>query len=222
MHETARVRPPTVQEFVLIELRKALGTGELKPGQPIRQEVIAERLGVSRLPLREALKILEGEGRVIHQPHRGYHVPELSAAELHDIFWIRGILETQAARLAAERLTDADIEQIVVARSVAATASTQGDAQAMTTANREFHFAVFDGCRVDRLVNIIRNLWNATDAYRWVYYESKGNRERVAQEHREIVDALQRRDADRLVSALDAHRTHAVESLSAFIGTADI
>lgn len=220
MRESARVRPPTVQEFVLVELRNALGTGELKPGQPIRQEVIAERLGVSRVPLREALKILEGEGRVIHQPHRGYHVPELSLSELHEVFWIRGILETQAARLATERLTEADIERIVVAQQLAAAATTHGDAQAMTTANREFHFAVFEGCRMDRLVRIIRNLWNATDAYRWVYYESHLNRERVAQEHREIVEALHQRDADRLISAIDAHRAHAVESLSAFIGPA--
>lgn len=219
MRESAGVRPPTVQEFVLVELRNALGTGELKPGQPIRQEAIAERLGVSRVPLREALKILEGEGRVIHQPHRGYHVPELSLSELHEVFWIRGILETQAARLATEQLTEADIDRIVVAQHVAEAAA-QGDAHDMTTANREFHFAVFEGCRMDRLVHIIRNLWNATDAYRWVYYESHPNRERVGQEHREIVKALQRRDADRLISALDAHRAHAVESLSAFIGPA--
>lgn len=217
MRESARVRPPTVQESVLVELRNALGTGELKPGQPIRQEAIAERLGVSRVPLREALRILEGEGRVIHLPHRGYHVPELSLSELHEVFWIRGILETQAARLATEQLTTADIERIVVAQHVAEAAITQGDAHAMTTANREFHFAVFEGCHMARLVRIIRNLWNATDAYRWVYYESHINRERLSQEHREIVEALQQRDADRLISALDAHRTHAVETLSSFI-----
>ncbi len=219
MHDSARVRPPTVQEYVLLELRRALGTGELKPGQPIRQEALAERLGVSRVPLREALKILEGEGRVIHQPHRGYQVPELSLSELHEVFWIRGILESQAVRLATAQLTEADIERIVVAQHAADTAAL-GDAHAMTTANREFHFAIFEGSRRDRLVQIIRNLWNATDAYRWVYYETHHNRERVRQEHREIVEALRRRDADRVISALDAHRAHAVESLSAVIGPA--
>jgi DNA-binding GntR family transcriptional regulator len=221
MPEGVRSRPPTVQQFVLEELRRALVTGELKPGQPIRQEAIAENLGVSRVPLREALKILEGEGQVVHQPHRGYLVAKLSLPDLLEVYRIREILEAEAARSAVEKLTDADIELIVHAQHDVETASAQGDLQAMTAANRRFHFAIIDGCQMTRLVHIIRNLWNTTDAYRSVYYNSPANRERVEREHSEIVQALLHRDAERLIEALAEHRAHAVDALSAIIEPTD-
>jgi DNA-binding GntR family transcriptional regulator len=215
MPEGARTRPPTVQEFVLEELRRAVVTGELKPGQPIRQEAIAENLGVSRVPLREALKILEGEGQVVHRAHHGYIVAELSLPDLLEVYRIREILEAEAARSAVEKLTDVDIGRIVDAQRDVETASAQGDLQAMAVANRQLHFAIIEGCRMPQLVRIIRNLWNTTDAYRSVYYNSPTNRERVEQEHREIVDAVSDRDAERLIRALAEHRAHAVETLRA-------
>lgn len=217
MTKGVRSRPPTVQQFVLEELRRAMATGELKPGQPIRQEAIAENLGVSRVPLREALKILEGEGQVVHQPHRGYLVAELSLPDLLEVYRIREILEAAAARVATEKLTDVDIQRIVEAQHDVETASAQGDLQAMTAANRRFHFAILEGCRMSRLVRIIQSLWNTTDAYRSVYYNSPTNRERVEQEHREIVEAVLHRDAEWLIQALAEHRAHAVDALSAII-----
>ncbi|MCG5213625.1 GntR family transcriptional regulator [Streptosporangium sp. KLBMP 9127] len=210
-----RSRPPTVQEFVLEELRRAVVSGELKPGQPIRQEAIAADLGVSRVPLREALKILEGEGQVVHRPHRGYMVAELSLPDLLEVYRIREILEPEAVRSAVEKLTDTDIERIIAAQHDVEMSSAQGDLQAMTVANRRFHFAIIDACQMSRLVRIIRNLWNATDAYRSVYYNSAGNRERVEHEHRGIVEAVLRRDAEQLIQALAEHRAHAVDALSA-------
>jgi DNA-binding GntR family transcriptional regulator len=217
MAEGARSRPPTVQEFVLAELRRAVITGELKPGQPIRQEAIAEGLGVSRVPLREALKILEGEGQVVHQPHRGYMLAALSLPELREVYRIREILEAEAARIAVHELTAAEVDGIVAAQHDVETASARGDLQAMTLANRQFHFAIIEGCGMARLVRIIANLWNSTDAYRSVYYNAQHNRERVEREHREMVEAILDRDAERLIRAMAEHRTHAVEALSAII-----
>lgn len=210
-------RPPTVQEYVLAELRRALGAGELGPGQPIRQEVLAESLGVSRVPLREALKILEGEGQVIHLPHRGYQVAALSLPELLEVYEIRELLESEAARRAVDRLTDVEIAHVVAAQLDVETASAQGDLLAMTAANRRLHFAILEGSGMTRLVRIVRNLWDSTDAYRSMYYNAAANRQRVEQEHREIVDAVAQRDADRLVRALALHRAHAVEVLTTII-----
>lgn len=86
---TRPLRPPTAQEFVLTELRRAIVSGQLRPGAAIRQDTLAESLGVSRVPLREALKILEGEGQVTYRPHRGYFVADLSYDDLREVYRIR-------------------------------------------------------------------------------------------------------------------------------------
>lgn len=86
----------TAQEAVLQELRSALAAGTLTPGQQLIQEDLAEELGVSRVPIRESLKILEGEGHVTYHPNRGYFVTELSATDLSELYRIREILEAEA------------------------------------------------------------------------------------------------------------------------------
>lgn len=102
-------RPQTAQQFVLEELRRAITSGELRPGGPIRQEALAARFEVSRVPLREALKALEAEGLVVHHVHRGYFVAELSLADLEEIYRIRELLETEAVRTAVRRLPEGTV-----------------------------------------------------------------------------------------------------------------
>ncbi|MEU6267314.1 GntR family transcriptional regulator [Saccharopolyspora shandongensis] len=212
-------RPPTTQEFVLGELRNAIVSGELAPGQPIRQDTIAQRLGVSRVPLREALKTLEAEGQVIYQPHRGYSVAELSLSDLLEVYRMRELLESEAAAVATERLTDADLARITDAQVDVEKAADSGDLVAMIAANRRFHFALLEPAGMPRLLRVVRTLWDATDAYRAVYYNSSSNRERVRHEHDSIVAAVADRRADDLVRLLDEHRRHAVDALRATIAS---
>lgn len=207
-------RPPTAQAFVLAELRRAIVSGDLKPGQPLRQDALATRFGVSRVPLREALKALEGEGQVVYEPHRGYQVARLSLDDLLEVYRIRSLLEAEAARRAVERAGD---DVVVRMRELAAEvdlAGERGDVVAMTEANRHFHFALVAAAGMPRLERIVRVLWEATDAYRAVYYGDEANRRRVAAEHAAIVQALAARDAERLVRLIDEHRQHAVDALS--------
>ncbi|WP_019631119.1 GntR family transcriptional regulator [Actinomadura atramentaria] len=210
-------RPPTVQAYVLAELRRAIASGELRPGRPIRQEGVAESLGVSRVPVREALKILEGEGQVVHRPHHGYLVAELSLADLREVYLMRGLLESAAARAAVEVITDAEVADVERAAAEVAAASAAGDLAAMTAANRRLHFTIIDAARMPRLARIVRSLWDSTDVYRSVYYNAPANRARVEQEHAAIVAALRDRDGDRLAARLGEHRDHAVAALSAII-----
>lgn len=214
-------RPPTAQEFVLEQLRVAIASRELTPGVQIRQDALADKYGTSRVPLREALKILEGEGQVTYVPHRGYFVTELSLDDLLEVYRIREILETEAITQALAHVTDEDIELIESAVLSIETASAAGDITGMTAANRRFHFLVFELSNMPRLTRLIRVLWDATDAYRAVYYSSATNRTRVDHEHREMLAALRTRDLKRSISLLDQHREHAVEQLRHILASAE-
>ncbi|MGH3680186.1 MAG: GntR family transcriptional regulator [Natronosporangium sp.] len=211
-------RPQTAQEFALAELRRAIVTGELSPGQPIRQDALAERLGISKVPLREALKMLEGEGQVTYRPHRGYLVTDLSLNDLLEVYRIRELLESEAAREAVVRVGPDDIDRIVAAQRDFEAAHEAGDAVVLTATNRAFHFALLEAAGMPRLVRLVRVLWDATDAYRSVYYNDEANRRRAIREHRAVIKALRNRDADELVRMLNEHRDAAVIALRRVIG----
>jgi DNA-binding GntR family transcriptional regulator len=209
------VRPPTAQEAVLTELRRMIVTGELAPGTALRQEALADVLGVSRVPVREALKVLEGEGAVVHEPHKGYVVAELSVDDLVEVYRLRELLEDEAIRVAVPRLTDDDVTALRTAARAVDAAGRAGDTARMTEANREFHFLLFDAAAMPRLSRTLRQLWDATDVYRSVYFSGAANRARVRTEHAELVAALGARDAERAVAAQHAHRDNSVAAVSA-------
>ena len=207
-------RPPTATEAVITELRRLLVTGDLAPGSPVRQEALAERLGVSRVPLREALKVLEGEGQVQYHRHRGYIVSELSVDDLVEVYRMRELLEAEAIRVAVPRLTDADIVAISSASRDVDDAGQRGDLAGMTTANRDFHFLLFDAAAMPRLSRMLRGLWDATDVYRSVYFAGSDNRARVMHEHAALLDALESRDVRRAIAAQAEHRNHSVAAVT--------
>lgn len=206
-------RPPTAQEFVLDELRRLILTGEMAAGSPIRQDALAERLGVSRVPLREALRTLEGEGQVTYRPHHGYQVADLSLDDLLEVYRIRELLETEATLKAVPRLTAVDVERLVSAQAEIEQAALAGDIVGMAAANRRFHFIVLEASGMPRLTRLVRVLWDATDAYRALYYSAAENRDRVHQEHKAIIEAVRAGDAGEVTRLWDEHRAGAVEAL---------
>ncbi|MFZ3572671.1 GntR family transcriptional regulator [Streptomyces sp. BH097] len=213
----SRRRPPTAQQFVLEELRRAITSGEIKPGMPIRQDALAERLGVSRVPLREALKTLEGQSLVVHHAHRGYFVAELSLAELREVYRIREILEAEAVREAV-RAGGAVLDALEEAQEEVEAQAAAADVAAMADANRRFHFVLFEASGMHRLVGLIATLWDATDAYRSLYYADSVSREHVLVEHRAVLDALREGRTEDAVRLLDGHREHAVAALEGLLG----
>ncbi len=213
-------RPPTAQEAVSAELRREILEGELPPGTQILQDRLAEQLGVSRVPVREALKILEGEGQISYEPHRGYFVTELDLKELREVYQIRNLLEAEAVRLAIPLMSSDDDDRMDQALRDTEDAGRRNDIVALTAANRRFHFAMIDPCGLTRLVRIIRQLWDATDPYRSVYFGESEHRGVVIREHRQIVKAVKTRDVDTVVELLAAHRAGTVASLQRLLDTA--
>ncbi|MFC0109746.1 GntR family transcriptional regulator [Kibdelosporangium aridum] len=210
-------RPLTTQEFVLAELRRAILTGEMPPGSAVRQDALAEKLGVSRVPLREALRTLEGEGQVIYRPHRGYQVADLSLDDLLEVYRIRELLETEATLRAVPLMSAEDIERLEQAEEDIMRAAAADDIVGMAAANRQFHFTVLEASGMPRLTRLVRVMWDATDAYRALYYSSADSRARVHTEHKAIIAAIRAGDADEVVRLWNEHRAGAVSALQRIV-----
>lgn len=202
----------TAQARAVVSLRTEILSGSLSPGSRLVQEDLADRLGVSRIPVREALQLLASEGLVSHVPNRGYFVTELSISDLQEVYRLRQLLEAEAIRQAVPALSDADVAGL---RHYAAAVDEAADLEAITAANRRFHFALFDAAGMPRLTRLLHQLWDSSDIYRSLYFQQGANRQRVRGEHAEMLEAIERRDAEETIRLHDEHRDHSVAWVSA-------
>ena len=201
-------RPQTMQEAVLQELRRRIHDGELRPGTVIRVDAVAGALGVSRIPVREALMILEGEGLVTHRPHVGFTVPSLTAEELEEIYFVRALLEDEALRRALKDTTDADRAAAREACRAAGEALDHGQVNAFSDNGRRFHEALLAPCRMPRLLRLLDGLWEATESYRAANSLDKSGQAILQVEHQVMLDAYLDGDEQRLIQAAEQHRQH--------------
>lgn len=202
-------RPPTAQEAVLEEVRRALLDGRLPPGSKINADAIANELNVSRAPVRDALRVLEGEGQVEYKAHRGYSVPPPDPDDICQIYRLRQLLESEAVLIAAQNLDDSAIEEMTEAADRVVADVKSGNRVATNFSNRDFHFALFERCRQPRLVAMIRRLWNS-DGYRNRYFNDRETIEHSAKEHYEMIEAAKARDGRLLVELSDRHRNRSL------------
>jgi DNA-binding GntR family transcriptional regulator len=213
--------PATTTQHALDGLRRAIVEGTLRPGQRVLQEDIAERLGVSVATMREALRVLEQEGQVGYRPRRGYFVTELRVEDLEEIYELRQVLEERAARRALPTLDEDAFARIALAAQDCELAASRGDVAAELEANRRFHFGLLESQDQVHSMRLIRLLWDSTEAYRAMYYNSLEERHNAVAAHDDILAAARRGDADALVAALDAHRNRALVVLKGILAPRD-
>ncbi len=206
-------RPATTAQQVLESLRHRLVSGMLRPGQRVTQEDVALRLGVSVAPVREALRVLEQEGQLVYHPRRGYFVTELRIEDLEEIYELRRVLEERLARLALPQLDEEILTRVRAAAEECEVAGEVADVSRELAANRRFHFGLLESADQPHTMRMIRLLWDSTEAYRAIYYNSPAERRRAAKAHKRILAAVAARDADRLVAEFDAHRGRALAVL---------
>lgn len=204
----------TTGQQVLQHLRLAIVAGDYHPGQRVPQEEIAERFGVSVAPVREALQALQQEGQVTYQPRRGYFITELAVEDLREIYDLRQLLEEHALRLALPTLDTAAIDTIAEAAAECAEAADRGDVAKELAANRRFHFRMLDAPGQTHTMRLIRLLWDCTESYRAMYYNSPVERERTVDAHERILVAIRRGDEDAVIAELDDHRDRALQVLT--------
>jgi DNA-binding GntR family transcriptional regulator len=213
--------PATAQQHAVEALRAMILSGSLRPSQRVNQDQVAELVGLSVAPVREALRVLEQEGQVTYRPRRGYFVTELRAEDLEEIYELRQLLEERAARHTLGTLDEDAFERISLAARDCYDAAAANDVIAELEANRRFHFAILASPDQPQTMRLIRLLWESTEAYRAMYYNSPEERRNSIEAHDRILEAMRSGDADRLVAELDAHRGRALEVLCAILAVED-
>ena len=194
--EVAGVDPERVlaaSEKVAAYLRQAILHGRIKPGERIRQEDIAARLGASRLPVREALRMLELEGLTENLVNRGARVPLLDMHQVDMLYRMREQLEPLAMSESLLVLSGADIRRL---EDIHDRIEATDDVEEFIDLDREFHLSSYAGCAIEQLNASIMRLWNCTQHYRRAFMLVSGQSRRwiVNAEHRLILDAIERRD----------------------------
>jgi DNA-binding GntR family transcriptional regulator len=198
-------------------IRSLIRQRELLPGEPIRQQEMARRLGMSRVPVREALGALQTEGIVRHSRHQGYFVAKFSAGELEQIYLMRRLLETALL----QRLVWPEpgrLSEIDALNDELGHAAEDGDVARVVRLNRQFHDAIFALSPLRTVHREVQRLWEMSDSYRALYLYARAARVRIAAEHRSMLDALERRDREALLQAVDAHRSAARHEVAAMLG----
>lgn len=187
-------------------IRGAILDGSFQPGRPLREEELANWLGISRTPVREALLILENEGLVESLRNRGTRVARFDASELEELYSIRAVLEGYAARQAAEAVTDKELEALKSScERFKALADDSEDLVALAEENVTFHEGIQDAARSTRLKRMIANVTAMPLIYRSYMTYSKANRTKAVRDHFAILDALSCHDVDNAGRLMESH-----------------
>jgi len=204
-----------LREIVLEALRDAIVSGILEPGERLMEIQLAEEMGVSRTPVREAIRKLELEGFIVMIPRKGAYVAGVSYKDIKDVFEIRAALEGLAAGLAAEKVTDEEIEQLERILHYEKEPDTLDE---MVQNDTDFHAFLYKAARNDKLIGILANLRENVQRYRTTSLAVPGRVKYAIQEHREIVDAVARHDVEEARNLAAAHIENAAEVMFKALG----
>lgn len=206
----------TMQEIVYDTTRDAILSGRYRPGQRLVADELAREIGVSRMPVREALHRLEATGLVTLTPHRVAVVNELSEGEIIEIYHIRAVLDGLATRLAAPQLAKPDYDRLHAILDEMAAAADVKDLQRVLRMNRDFHRLIWRAAHAPRLHSLLENLYDASQRFRHLSVRLPGRLERLTQDHRRIAQALARGDVNRAERfAIEHHEGTALRLLRA-------
>ena len=186
-------------------LRELIRAGELEPRARVNEFELAERFGISRTPLREAIKILATEGLLELLPNRGARVASVSPEEVDEIMEVVAGLEATAADLACRAITDEEIASIEVKHLAMVEAWKRGDDPAYFTLNREIHEAIVQASRNATLQGIYANLSGRIQRARYSAHKTPAQWKKAVGEHEQMIRLLKRRDGERLALVLRDH-----------------
>lgn len=186
-----------LRDVIFNTLREAIIIGELRPGERLMEVQLAEKMGVSRTPVREAIRKLELEGLVNMLPRKGAHVAELSAKDIVDVLEVRSSLDGLATSLSAERISDEEIRELKHIHNQFTNYVEKENIQGAIKKDVEFHEVIYRASRNDKLIQIASNLREQVQRFRVIYLKDFSSPRELIREHGEIFDAIVGRDAEK-------------------------
>ena len=194
-----------LRDVVFNTLRQAILTGELKPGERLMEIHLANKLGVSRTPIREAIRKLELEGLVTMIPRRGAEVAQITEKSMNDVLEVRRAMDALCTELACERISQEEIEELGAACDKFEAAVKTGDIRVCAQADVDFHDIIVKATGNMRLVQLINNLSEQMYRYRFEYLKDVSKYDGLVSEHKMIYESIKSRDK---VAASEAAKLH--------------
>ena len=208
-----------LRDVVFNTLRQAILRGELKPGERLMEIQLANKLGVSRTPVREAIRKLELEGLVLMIPRKGAEVADISEKSLKDVLEVREALEELAARLACDKITKEGINRLKEAAQDFRSALKSNDITQMAEADVRFHDVICNATENQKLVQLLNNLREQMYRYRVECIKRKEAHPRLMAEHAEIIRRIEEHEKEKAAEIVSRHIDNQAEVVTDVIRT---
>ena len=194
-----------LRDFVFITLRQSILTGELKPGERLMEIHLAHKLGVSRTPIREAIRKLELEGLVTMVPRRGAEVAQITEKSMGDVLEVRRALDALCAELACDRITEDELRALKQSCDNFEQSVKDGDVQRISQADVALHDIIVRATGNQRLIQLVNNLSEQMFRYRFEYIKDGAQHQTLIEEHRIIYQSIVGKDRETAAAAAKTH-----------------
>lgn len=208
-----------LRDVVFNTLRQAILRGELKPGERLMEIQLANKLGVSRTPIREAIRKLELEGLVIMIPRKGAEVADITEKSLRDVLEVRKALEELAVQLACDKITEEEIEDLKKAAEEFKKILKSKDITEIAEADVRFHDVIFMATDNQKLIQLLNNLREQMYRFRVEYLKNEEVYPQLIAEHEEIIEHIARKEKEKASKILCQHIDNQVETVIDIIRT---
>ena len=194
-----------LRDVVFNTLREAILKGELKPGERLMELQLAAKLGVSRTPIREAIRMLEQEGLAVTIPRKGAEVAKMTEKDMEDVLQIREALDELAAKIACEQISEEQLEELVATMHEFEESTKTDNVKKIAEADVKFHDIIYQSTGNPNLVNMLNNLREQMYRYRVEYLKDENNYPTLMKEHKDIVEGLVRKNKMQVTETMHQH-----------------
>lgn len=206
-----------LRDVVFNTLREAILKGDLKPGERLMELQLASKLGVSRTPIREAIRMLEQEGLAVTTPRKGAEVAKMTLKDMEDVLEIRDALDELAVRIACQKISDEQLKQLEDMKELFEKSTQTGNVKKIAEADVTFHDVIYEATGNPKLVTLLNNLREQVYRYRVEYIKDPKNYPTLIAEHEAILESLKNRDVKNAVEAMHVHVANQAEAVKTLI-----
>lgn len=206
-----------LRDVVFNTLREAILKGELKPGERLMELQLAAKLGVSRTPIREAIRMLEQEGLAVTIPRKGAEVAKMTEKDMEDVLQIREALDELAAKIACEQISEEQLEELVATMHEFEESTKTDNVKKIAEADVKFHDIIYQSTGNPKFVNMLNNLREQMYRYRVEYLKDENNYPTLMKEHKDIVEGLVRKNKTQVTETMHQHVKNQAVAVKAMI-----